>query len=93
MRKTFVTVVPLAATVGTLALLLHLGFGDASMLVLGGALGVSQTRRPAGAPVVATLARLPLMVLATCGLGLVFARSTAGADVLYLGVFLAARLA
>jgi hypothetical protein len=86
-------IVPLAATVGTLALLVHLGFGDASMLVLGGALCVTQARRPAEASVAATLTRLPLMVLATCGLGLIFAHSTTGADVVYLAVFLAARLA
>ncbi|MEV6850687.1 FUSC family protein [Actinoplanes sp. NPDC051411] len=93
MRKIFVLAGPLAATVGTLAMLLHLGFGDAGMLVLGGALCVTQARRPAEASVAATLARLPLMVLATCGLGLIFAHSTAGADVVYLAVFLAARLA
>jgi fusaric acid resistance family protein len=86
-------VVPLAATVGTLALLVHLGFGDASMLVLGGALCVTQARRPAEGSVAATLVRLPLMVAATCGLGLIFAHSTVGADVVYLAVFLAARLA
>jgi hypothetical protein len=84
---------PLAATVGTLALLVHLGFGDASMLVLGGALCVTQARRPGEASVAATLTRLPLMMLAACGLGLIFAHSTAGADVVYLAVFLAARLA
>jgi fusaric acid resistance family protein len=85
-------VVPLAATVGTLALLLQLGFGDASTVVLGGALCLAQSRR-AEASIAATLTRLPLMAVATCGLGLIFAHTTAGADVVYLIVFLAARMA
>jgi len=88
-----VVVGPLAATVGTLALLVRLGFGDASTLVLGGALCLSPDRRTAERPAVATLIRLPLTVLVTCGLGLIFVHSTAGADIVYLGVFLAARLA
>lgn len=78
-------VAPLVATVGTLAVLVHLGFGDASMLVLGGALSL---RRPPR-----SFLAVPLMALATCGLGLIFAHSTGGADVVYLVVFLAARLA
>jgi hypothetical protein len=78
-------VAPLALTVGTLGLLLRLGFGDASMLVLGGALSL---RRPPR-----SLVAVPLVVLAMCGLGLIFAHSTVGADFVYLAVFLAARLA
>jgi hypothetical protein len=66
-------VMPLVATVGTLGLLVRIGFGDASMLVLGGARCVTRSRH-AETPIVATLTRLPLIVLATCGIGLVFTR-------------------
>jgi hypothetical protein len=85
-------VLPLAGTVGTLGLLVHVGFGDASMLVLGGALCLTQARR-AEASSAAALVRLPLVVLAICGLGLIFVHSTVLADLTYLAVFLGARLA
>jgi hypothetical protein len=88
-RSIGVKILPLAGTVGTLALLVHLGFGDASMLVLGGALCL----RSGHGGGKATLIRLPLVVLAVSGLGLIFVHSTPAADLTYLAVFLAARLA
>lgn len=91
MRKIGVLVLPLVATVGTLALLVYAGFGDASMLVLGGALCLAQARR-AEASLAGALIRLPLVVLAVSGLGLIFVHSTVAADLTYLAVFLAARL-
>lgn len=86
------TFLPLAGTVGTLAGLAELGVGTPGLLVLGGALCLRAARRPEG-PLTAELARLPLIVLATAGLGLVFAHSRPAADALYLLVFAAARLA
>jgi Fusaric acid resistance protein-like len=87
-RSFGVAFLPLVGTVVTLAVLVEVGVGDPSMLVLGGALCLTQARRSEGA-----LLRLPLVVLATAGLGLVFAHSMVAADVLYLVVFAAARMA
>ncbi|HEV7657105.1 MAG TPA: FUSC family protein [Mycobacteriales bacterium] len=94
MRTVGVAFVPLAGTVGTLAALNAVGFGEPGLLVLGGALCLTQARhahRRSALP--AALARLPLVVLATAGLGLVFAHSTVAADLLYLVVFAGARMA
>jgi Fusaric acid resistance protein-like len=86
------TFLPLAGTVGMLAGLAALGIGPPGLLVLGGALCLRAGRHPEDR-LTAELIRLPLVVLAVAGLGLVFAHSRPAADALYLAVFAAARLA
>lgn len=90
MRSFWIGFLPLAATVETLAILVRAGVGEPGMLVLGGALCLSRAHQASPA---AMLIRLPLVVLATAGLGLVFAHSTPAADALYLVVFAATRMA
>jgi hypothetical protein len=84
--------VPLAGTVGTLAALHAAGIGAATLIVLGAAVCLRTARRPGGR-LVDDLIRLPVVVAATAGLGLLFAHSRPAADALYLVVFVAARLA
>lgn len=84
--------VPLAGTVGTLAALHAAGIGAATLIVLSAALCLRTARRPRGR-LVDDLIRLPVVVAATAGLGLLFAHSRPAADALYLVVFVAARLA
>jgi hypothetical protein len=92
MRIFGVTFLPLAGTVGTLAALDSAGIGEPGMLVLGGALCLRAGRRQSDS-LALDLARLPLVVLAPAGLGLVFTHSRTAADVLYLALYAAARLA
>jgi hypothetical protein len=73
-RTFWLAFVPLAGTVGTLAALHAAGIGAASLIVLGAALCLRTARRPAGRPV-DDLIRLPVVVAATAGLGLLFART------------------
>jgi hypothetical protein len=78
-------ILPLLGTVGTLAAVrAATGFGDAGLLVLGGALAL---RGRPGSP-----ARLPVLVVTTAGLGLAFVHSRALGDGLTVLLYLAGRL-
>jgi Fusaric acid resistance protein-like len=90
-RNFGIAFLPLAGTVGTLAVLQALGVGEPGMLVLGAALCLRRGQHRG--PLLRDLARLPLVAAATAGLGLLFAHSTPAADVLYVAAYAMARLA